>query len=140
LNDNLFKTELSKLESSIEALFTSCCAAEHLTPEFHYLSACLLVDKLKIERKTTKADDPNRQKAFEVLGSLLDGYTTDSVFLLNVSQANLNIINILCEKIDSNLLFEYNKTLHYSFIQMDEYYKNTNQMNPKMGVSLGKRL
>ena len=139
LKDSVDKLALSKLESKIESVFTMCGAAEHLSPEFHYLSACLLVEKLKNKKNNTK-DNPDIQKAFNRLNLLLSWYKLDSTFKINVSKANLNIINILCETIDPDQLYEYSDIINKSLIHIVEYYRKTDQLNPQTVVSLGKFL
>lgn len=139
LKDTADKTELSKLKSKVESVFAMCGAAEHLSPEFHYLSACFLVDRIK-QRKGNTPENPDIQKAFDRLNMLLNWYELDSVFRLNVAVANLNIINILCETIDPDQLFEYNETVNTSLVHIVEYYRNTNQLNPERVIQLGKFL
>lgn len=133
-------TGLSKLESEIENVFNECGAAEHLSPEFHYLSACLLVEKIKNKKNKNTADNPDIQKAFDRLNLLLTWYDLDSSFRLNVAKANLNIINTLCETIDPEQLYEYNGIVNNSLIHIVEYYRHTNQLNPETVVSLSKLL
>lgn len=139
LKDSVDKTVLSKLESKIESVFKMCGAAEHLTPEFHYLSACLLVDKIR-NKKNNTSDNPDIQKAFNRLNLLLTWYQLDSVFEINVAKANLNIVNILCETIDPELLYEYNDIINSSLIHIVQYYQRTNQLNPQNVLKLGKLL
>ena len=95
LKDSVDAIELGRLESKVEAVFTMCGAAEHLTPQFHYLSACLLVDKIKKKGKNNTTNNPDIEKAFNRLNLLLQWYNLDTIFTLDVSKANLNIVNIL---------------------------------------------
>lgn len=140
LHQTADKSQLLKLESQVEAVFQECGAAEHLSPEFHYLSACLIVKK--VERKGSKntPENPDIQKAFDRLNQLLNSYQLDSNFLLNVSKANLNIINILCEKVDPELMYKYNDIVNSSLIQIVEYERRTNQLNPKSVLRLAQLL
>jgi hypothetical protein len=138
LKDTANKEELAKLVSKVEAVFKMCGAAEHLSPEFHYLSACLLVDRIKQKKGNNTIANPDNQKAFDRLNLLLTSYILDSSFQLDVAKANLNIIYILCESIDPDLLFEYNDIVNKSLIHIVEYYRKTNQLNPKSVLSLSK--
>ncbi len=138
LKDSVDNTERSKLESKVESVFAMCGAAEHLSPEFHYLSACLLVEKIRNKKAKLTVESPEIEKAFDRLNLLLNWYELDPDFKLNVAKANLNVINILCEKIDPELLFEYNDIVSRSLIQIVEYYRNTDQLNPKTVLALGK--
>ncbi|MFT5780612.1 MAG: hypothetical protein ACI837_003575, partial [Crocinitomicaceae bacterium] len=121
------------------SVFTMCGAAEHLSPEFHYLSACFLVDRIK-NKKDNSLDNPDIQKAFDRLNLLLTWYELDSSFHLDAAKANLNIINILCESIDPDQLFEYNDIVNTSLIHIVQYYRKTDQLNPETVLSLGKLL
>ena len=140
LKDSLKDTELTKLRSKVESVFTLCGAPQHLSPEFHYLSACFLVDRVQKNGNKNTTKDPNIQKAFDRLSLLLKGYELDSSFMLDVSKANLNIINTLMETIDPDLVFEYSSTINSSLIQMVQYYRNTHQLNPENVLSLSKLL
>ncbi len=134
------KNLLAKLEGHIESVFTKCGAAAHLTPEFHYLSACLLVKKIERKGKKNTPENPDIQKALDRLNLLLNSYDKDSTFLLNASKANLNIINMLCENIDPEQLYKYTDIVNSSLIQIVEYYRYTNQLNPKSALKLAKML
>jgi hypothetical protein len=140
LKDSASKTELSKLKSKVESVFTLCGAAEHLSPEFHYLSACFLVDRIEKKGDKITTNDPTIQKAFDRLNLLLNWYELDSVFMIDVAKANLNIVNILIETIDADLVFEYRETINASLIQIVEYYRKTDQLNPKSVLSLSQLL
>lgn len=140
LKDSVAKTELSLLESKVESVFNTCGAAEHLSPEFSYLSACLLVEKIKNKGKKITSEDLAIKKAFSRLNLLLTWYNADSTFLVDVSKANLNIINILCETIDAEQIYEYNDIVNASLIHIIEFYRKTNKLNASNVVSLGKTL
>lgn len=71
LKDSSDYSGLGNIESKIESVFNECGAAEHLSPEFHYLSACLLVEKIKRKKNKNTADNPDIQKAFDRLNLLL---------------------------------------------------------------------
>jgi uncharacterized protein YkwD len=139
LKDSVDRLGLAKLESKVESVFTMCGAAEHLSPEFHYLSACFLVERIK-RKKDNTVNNPDIQKAFDRLNLLLNWYDLDSTFRLDVAKANLNIVNILCETINPDQLFEYNDIVNKSLIHIVEYYRNTDQLNPQMVLSLSKLL
>lgn len=140
LKDSADRSQLRKLESKIESVFTMCGAAEHLSPEFHYLSARLLVNRIQRKGKKNTTDNPDIEKAFNRLNLLLSWYELDSNFMVDVSKANLNIVNILCETINPDQLFEYNETVNRSLVHIIQYYRTTGQLNPKTVVSLGKLL
>lgn len=134
------KSELMQLESSIERLFQSCGLPDHLSAEFHYLSARLLINK--IERQGTKIQPNNAdiQKAFDRLSLLLDSYELDSTFYLNVSKINLNLINLLCMNIDPDQIYEYSQIANRSLIQIVEYYRRSDLLNPQSVVKLSELL
>lgn len=143
LRETATKTQLSKLESAVEAAFNSCGAAEHLSPEFHYLSACLLVNKIKQydpKKAAGKKSNFNADidKAFERMNLLLSAYDLDSAFLFNVSKANLNIINVICTTIDPNKVYEYSDDINNSLIHLFQYYRNTHQLKPERVLRLAK--
>ena len=60
--------------------------------------------------------------------------------MLDVAKANLNIINTLMETIDRDMVFEYSSTINSSLIQIVQYYRNTDQLNPEKVLSLSKLL
>lgn len=140
LKDSADKTELGKLKSKVESVFSMCGAAEHLSPEFHYLSASLMVDRMKQKGPKMTASDVDIQKAFDRLNLLLNWYDLDSSFMLNVAKANLNIVNLLIETVDPDQVFEHQEIINASLIQIVEYYRSTDQMNPERAVSLSKLL
>jgi uncharacterized protein YkwD len=139
LKDTSDRSAHAALESKIESVFKMCGAANHLTPEFHYLTACLLVEKIRQKKNNTK-DNPDIQKAFDRLNLLLSWYQLDSAFEINVAKANLNIVNILCETVDPDLLFEHSDVINSSLIHIVQYYRRTDQLNPKTALKLGKLL
>ncbi len=140
LKDSVGKSELRKLSSKVESVFNLCGAAEHLSPQFHYLSACLLVDRISTQKTDRLVNDPNIEKAFSRLNLLLNWYDLDSNFMVDVAKANLNIVNTLCERIDPDKLFEYNETVNRSLIQIVQYYRRNGSLTPERIVSLGKFL
>lgn len=140
LHETADKTQLALLESQVELVFRECGAAEHLSPEFHYLSACLLVKKLERNDGKNTPENPDIQKAFDRLNLLLESYPIDSSFLLNVSKANLNIINILCEDIAPEMVYKYNDIVNSSLIQIVEYERKTKQLTPSSALRLAKLL
>jgi hypothetical protein len=140
LKDSADPNTLAELKSQVEFVFEMCGAAEHLSPQFHYLSACFLVEKIEQNGQKNTSRDPNIQKAFDRLNLLLNWYALSDSFLLDVSKANLNIINILMETIDRDQIFEYNKTINTSLIQIVQYYRNNDKLTPETVVTLSKLL
>ena len=140
LKDKADESAVVELESQIEFVFEMCGAADHLSPQFHYLSACLLVDRIRDKQNRLTTRDESIQKAFDRLNLLLSWYDLDEQFKLDVARANLNIINILMETIDGDQIFEYNKTINASLVQIVEYYRNTNQLTAEKVVQLSKLL
>jgi hypothetical protein len=130
------KTQLGRLEGKVESIFNECGAAEHLTPEFHYLSACLLVKRIERKGDANTPENPDIEKALDRLNGLLNAYNPDSILLLNACKANLNIINTLCENIDPEQVYVYTDIVNSSLIQVVEYYRNHDQLNPKTAVRL----
>ncbi len=137
LKETATDNERENLESQIEFVFTMCGAAAHLSPQFHYLSACLLVDKIKAKPKIT-ADNPDIQKAFNRLNLLLTSYDLDSNFKFNIAKANLNIVNILCETVDPDQIFEYTDIVNASLIHITEFYQKSGSLTPEIVLKLAK--
>ncbi|MBI1838550.1 MAG: CAP domain-containing protein [Flavobacteriia bacterium] len=133
-------TKIKTYENEISKVFDMCGAADHLSAEFHYLSACLLVDKIQQDPKKNTANTQIIQKAFDRLNSLLSSYTIDSVFYLNVSIANLNIINTICSTIGPEKIYDYTDIINKSLIQIIEFYRRTNQLDAKKVIELSKLL
>lgn len=138
LKDSLPAGKLVSIEKQAEKAFEECGAAEHLSAEFHYLTACLLVENIKRNGGKLMEKDENITKAFARLNLLLDSYTLDSVFYLNVARANLNIIAVLCKNISPSKIYEYSDIVNISLIHIIEYYRNTNQLTPEKVVELAK--
>lgn len=136
LKDKVNSLEKSKLEAEVERVFALCGAVEHLSPEFHYLSSCLIANKIKNNKKKSEKPNPDIEKAFDRLNQLLSGYELDSLFYVNVAKANLNIIQTICENINPDLIYEYGDIVNSSLIQIIEYYRRTNQLNPKTALKL----
>lgn len=136
LKDSTDRTSKAKMEAKIESVFKMCGAAEHLSPQFHYLSACLLVEKLETQVKKDPTSTEEIEKAFDRLNLLSNWYPLDSAFVLDVSKANLNVINMLVEKVDPAKIFEYKDIINNSLIHIVSYYRRTNQMNPKTALNL----
>ncbi len=140
LHKSATKSELAKLELQVESVFKQCGAAEHLSPEFHYLSACLLAKRIVGKGSKNVEDNGEIQKAFDRLNLLLESYKHDSTFLLNVSKANLNIIYVLCENIDAEQMFKYTDIINSSLIQIVEYERKSQRLNPKSALQLAQML
>lgn len=140
--ENKDVSKLKMYENEVSKIFDMCGAPEHLTAEFHYLSACLLVKKIQESGKKTanSYDEVLIQKGFDRLNSLLNSYVIDSVFFLNVSVANLNIINTLCSSIGPEKIYDYADIINKSLIQIIEYYRRTNQLDVKKVIQLSKLL
>ncbi len=137
LKDKVSAQEKIKLESEVERVFVLCNVVEHLSPEFHYLSSCLLTEKIKSKGAKMKVADPMIQKAFDRMNTLLSGYVElDSIFYLNVAKTNLNVIQTICKNIDPDLIYEYGDIVNASLIQIYQYYKRTNQLNPEKTLNL----
>lgn len=139
LKDSLDKAFVSKLKSKVEYVFNLCGAAEHLSPEFHYLSASFIVDRIE-RKKNNSVKNPDIEKAFDRLNLLLSWYELDSMFKMDVSKANLNIINILCESIDPDQMYKYSDIINTSLMQIVEYHRKNGKLNPEKVVGLSKLL
>jgi uncharacterized protein YkwD len=140
LRNSADKKERFAAEAAVESVFNECGAAEHLCAEFHYLTACLLTDKIAKQGKKIDPESEGIKKAFERLNLMFTSYELDSALYLNVAKANLNIINILIENIGEDQLYKYNDIVNSSLIQIVEYYRKTDQLNPETVLKLGKLL
>lgn len=129
--------QMKKQAAETERVFQWCGAAEHLTPEFHYLTACQLVDNLT-NRPPKTSSDPNINKALDRMDLLLSSYDLDSVFHYNVAKANLNVIYCLIQTIDKSILYEYQDLIRRSLIQVYSYYKRNQLLTPEKVLELAK--
>ena len=140
LKDSASASQLSQLEGEVAKAFDKCGAAEHLSPQFHYLHACLLVKKIQQEGKKGMVNKELIEKTFDRLNTLLTSYQLDSVFYLNVAVANLNVIQTLIASVGPEKIIEYSDIVNSSLIQIVEFYRFSHQLTPERVVALSKLL